>query len=150
MSKLFLTTDVLCQLILKTNRSMIPLSWNYDTVTKKQKQKKKNCCEKFHVGSIFFLLSTWTKGSVLLHSSAVGAAIMSDNLGRCILAMQFKADLLRRPFVLFFWVLDAFFGSSLSGLYWCHCCFKKCYINTFYFPTYCIKCWRTGVWNFFK
>lgn len=101
-------------------------------------------------GTIFFLLSTWTKGSVLLHSSAVGAAIMSDNLGRCSLAMQFKADLLRRPFVLFFWVLDAFFGSSLSGLYWCHCCFKKCYINTFYFPTYCIKRWRTGVWNFFK
>lgn len=78
-----------CQLILKTNRSMIPLSWNYDTVTKKQKHKKQTCCEKFHaevfsfcsvlleievltmfqlwviVGTIFFLLSTWTKGSVL-------------------------------------------------------------------------------------
>lgn len=38
---------------------------------------------------------------------------MSDNLGRCSLVEQFKADLLRWPFVLFSWVLDA---------YWAHHC----------------------------
>lgn len=48
-----------CQLILKTNRSMIPLSWNYDTVTKKQKHKKELVVRSFMQKYFLSVLSFW-------------------------------------------------------------------------------------------